>query len=90
MTLLDPTKEEEWEPVAGGDRDNCNLTVGFMPSLQQVCAYVHEGVSKADQLDEMLRLVTNYSLKVLPVAQQCLKESIEKSLANENDIKKTE
>jgi hypothetical protein len=32
------------------DENHSNLTVGFMPSTHQVAAYIHEGVSKTEDL----------------------------------------
>jgi hypothetical protein len=85
--LLDPTKDEEWEPELDHDEDNSNLTIGFMPSTHQIAAYVHEGVSKTEDLEQMLKLATEYCLKVQPVVQQCLKEVVEKTLSNESENK---
>ncbi|XP_046461794.1 exosome complex component MTR3-like [Daphnia pulex] len=83
--LLDPTKDEEWQPELNHDENNSNLTVGFMPSTHQVAAYVHEGVSKTEDLEQMLKLATEYCLKVQPVVQLCLKETVEKILSNEGE-----
>ena len=58
-----------------------------MPSMQQVCAYVHEGVSNTEELDQMLNLATSYCLKVQPVVQLCLKEAVQKLLSNESENK---
>lgn len=85
MLLLDPTKEEEWQPEINQDHDNSNLTVGFMPSMQQICAYVHEGLSNTEELEQMLKLATEYCLKVQPVVQLCLTEAVQKTLSNENE-----
>lgn len=74
----------------GADESNCNLTIGYMPSLQQVCAYVHEGVSEAEELDAILKLATEYCLRVQPIAQLCLQETIENTLAPEKDNKMDE
>ncbi|KAK4004936.1 hypothetical protein OUZ56_006663 [Daphnia magna] len=90
LLLLDPTRDEEWQPKLNHDENNSNLTVGFMPSMQQICAYVHEGVSNPEELEQMLKLVTEYCLKVQPVVQLCLKETIEKMLANEGENKDAE
>ena len=90
QTLLDPLKEEEWEPVVGADESNCNLTIGYMPSLQQVCAYVHEGVSEAEELDAILKLATEYCIRVQPIAQLCLQEAIENTIAPVKDNKMDE
>jgi hypothetical protein len=85
LFLLDPTKDEEWQPELNHDENNSNLTVGFMPSTHQVAAYVHEGVSKTEDLEQMLKLATEYCLKVQPVVQLCLKETVEKILSNEGE-----
>jgi hypothetical protein len=58
-----------------------------MPSTHQVAAYVHEGVSKSEDLEQMLKLATEYCLKVEPVVRLCLKETVEKILSNESENK---
>lgn len=58
-----------------------------MPSIQQVCAFSHEGISNTDELELMLKLVTEYCTKVQPVIQACLKETVQKMLLNEKEEK---
>lgn len=82
LSLLDPVQEEEWTPEAGQDKQNCNLTLGFMPSLHQVCSYLQEGVSDVNELNDMLKLATEYCLKVEPIVQLCLREAVQKVLSS--------
>ena len=89
-SLLDPTKEEEWTPTVDSDENNGNLTVGYMPSLEQVCAYVHEGVSTAEQLEKVLTMTIDYCRKVQPAAQRCLKDNVEQILKEEAENESTE
>ena len=84
-SLLDPTKEEEWVPTIDLDENNGNLTVGYMPSLEQVCAFVHEGLSTAEQLEKVLQMTIDYSRKVHPAAQKCLKDNVEQILKEETE-----
>lgn len=61
-----------------------------MPTLHQVCCYMQEGVSDVNELSDMLKLATEYCSKVEPIAQLCLKETVEKMLSEELDDNKIE
>lgn len=85
--LLDPTTEEEWPPCQSGDKNHSNLLVGYMPSLEQICCFSHEGLSDAEPLVEATKMLIEYCNKVLPLARNCLKEAVqnnfsEKELSN--------
>ena len=79
--LLDPTADEEWQPTVCNQKNNSNLTIGYMPSLQQLCAFAHEGMSDVEPLHEATKLLVEYCGKVQTVVQNCLKESVEIHMA---------
>ena len=83
--LLDPTEEEERHADANSDTRNSYVAIGYMPSLQQVCAYTHGGISEAESLDRIMELLVEHCLKVQPIVQNCLKESIEKELVSSDE-----
>ena len=61
-----------------------------MPSLQQVCAYSHEGISQTDSLSQIMKVVVDYCLKLQPVVQACLKEAVQEELVPKTEEKMDE
>jgi len=83
--LVDPAMEEEWRPVTKCDTNNSNVVIGYMPSLQQICAYSHEGISQTESLNEIMKILTEYCLKLQPVVQSCLKVAVEEELLSKTE-----
>ena len=77
--------EEEWRPVTKCDTNNSNVVIGYMPSLQQICAYSHEGISQTESLNEIMKILTEYCLKLQPVVQSCLKVAVEEELLSKTE-----
>ena len=78
---MDPTTEEEWHPSQSGDKNHSNLLVGYMPSLEQICCFSHDGLSDAEPLVEAMKMLLEYCNKVLPLARHCLKEAVGNSFS---------
>jgi len=88
--LIDPAIDEEWQPIANCDSDHSNVVVGYMPTMQQVCAYSHEGISQTDSLNRIMKVIVEYCLKLQPVVQACLKEAVEEDLLSKTEDKMDE
>lgn len=61
-----------------------------MPTMQQVCAYSHEGISQTDSLNRIMKVIVEYCLKLQPVVQACLKEAVEEDLLSKTEDKMDE
>ena len=83
--LLDPNVEEEWISGSARDKNNSNLIIGYMPTLQQACAYSHEGLSDIEPLDAAMKLLIDYCLQVHPIMQNCLTNAVKTLTSEKND-----
>jgi len=80
---IDPERGETYSPIGGGGCVNGELTVGFLPTLEQVVACVEEGRLTAEQLASCLAAATQQAAQLLPVSQQCLVAELKKKKQKE-------
>ena len=75
VLLADPEREEGYTPGGGVEGE---VTVGCLPSLDQVVACVAEGRLDPDTLAAALAAATEQCRELLPAVQHCLVEKIQK------------
>ena len=81
--VVDPDRTEQY-----GDEEGQILgevTVGYLPSLEQVVACMCEGVIQTEDLARGLAAATQQAAIVLPAVQQELVEKLKKKKLKEND-----
>ncbi|KAI0210969.1 Exosome complex component MTR3 [Lamellibrachia satsuma] len=89
LKLLDPSTEEEYTPEKQKDESNANygaVTVGLMPSLNQISALSQEGEMTLDTAYEAIRVCTTGCEQVYPVLQKCLEKSVKARLQKRSDM----
>ncbi|CAE1138284.1 MTR3 [Acanthosepion pharaonis] len=75
IVLLDPSENEEFKPQMDLQVNNGSLTVGYMPSLNQISALTSSGECQLDVLTKAIKLCIENCQKVYPVIQHCLMKS---------------
>merc|ERR1719153_1095945 len=81
--VVDPDRTELY-----GDKEGeivGEVTVGYLPSLEQVVACMCEGVIQTEDLARGLAAATQQAAIVLPAVQQELMEKLKKKKLKEND-----
>ena len=81
--VVDPDRTELY-----GDKEGeivGEVTVGYLPSLEQVVACMCEGVIQTEDLARGLAAATQQAAIVLPAVQQELVEKLKKKKLKEND-----
>ena len=76
--------EEEGGSQQGGQQGN--LMIGYLPSLQQVCAFSHEGrCDGAEPLNKATKTLVDYCAGVNSMARRCLKQAVTKHMTDKAD-----
>ena len=82
--VVDPDHSEEYTSKCSeiiGD-----VTVGYLPSLEQVVACMCDGILQTEDLARGMAAATQQAANVLPAVQQELVEQLKKKKQRENDI----
>ena len=80
--VVDPDRREQYG--VEGDEVIGEVTVGYLPSLEQVVACMCEGVLQTEDVARGLAVATQQAAIVLPAVQQELVEKLKKKKLKEN------
>jgi exosome complex component MTR3 len=76
--LVDPNSQEEYKPCeSDSSPNNASVTVGFLPSLNQVSSIVQTGKLGLDATKLCVRQCIDVCQSVYPVLRQCLIKAID-------------
>ncbi|XP_046548922.1 exosome complex component MTR3-like [Haliotis rubra] len=78
--LLDPTESEEYKPELTAEKNNGSVTVGLMPSLNQVSAITSKGEIDFQLATKAIKDCVETCQRLYPVLQQALETALKQRL----------
>lgn len=76
LTLLDPTESEEYKSQDDNPENHGSVTVGYMPSLNQVSAITSKGEIEFEAIKKAMNQCVSSSQTLYSVLQKCLHTSV--------------
>ncbi|KAL4234506.1 Nuclear receptor coactivator 7 [Mactra antiquata] len=78
--LLDPCKHEEYSSKEHSEVNNGSVTVGLMPSLNQISAVTSSGEIQFEHLKKAINKCSEICVQLYPVCQQSLSKSVKENI----------
>lgn len=84
QVFIDPTEMEEYKPESDNQTGNGSVTVGLLPSLNQVSAVTSKGEVEFELLNKATKQCIEVCHKLYPVLQQAVAKAVEDRLTSDH------
>lgn len=85
LVLVDPSEEEEYKSRDDNPVNHGSVTVGFMPSLNQVSAITSKGEIEFEVIKKAMNQCVSVCQTLYPILQKCLNDSVLEKLNNKGN-----